>query len=104
MQHHRSIRYRWTASYAQPLDHEEESRQCESKIHAEHFFKRIDKGISHDKRNKYQPEEEQSSETKKRRRSTDHDEESMSTREDRSVKVKVKVIVEPPNQANGIQS
>ena len=26
MQHHRSIRYRWTASDAQPLDHEEESR------------------------------------------------------------------------------
>ena len=56
--------------------------------------------IPHDKHNKYQPEQEQSSETKKRRHSTDHDEESMSTREDRSVKVKVKVTVEPPNPAN----
>ena len=82
------------------LDHDDRE-QCESKIQefAEHFFKHIDKGISHDKRNKYQPEQEQSSETKKRRHSTDHDGESMSTREDRSVKVKVKVIVEP-NQAN----
>ena len=57
--------------------------------------------ISHDKQhNKCQPEEEQSSETKKRRHSTDHDEESMSTRADRSVKVQVKVIVEPPDPAN----
>ena len=83
------------------LDHDDRE-QCESKIQefAEHFFKHIDKGVSHDKHNKYQPEQEQSSETKKRRHSIDHDEESMSTREDRSVKVKVKVIVEPPNQAN----
>ena len=83
------------------LDHDDRE-QCESKIQefAEHFFKHMDKGISHDKRNKNQPEQEQSSKTKKRRRSTDHDEESMSTREDRSVKVKAKVIVEPPNQAN----
>ena len=65
---------------------------------AGHFFKRIDKGVSHDKRNKYQPEQEQSSETKKRRPSTDHDEEGMSTRADRSVKVNV--IVGPPNPAN----
>ena len=35
-----------------------------------------------------------------KRPSTDHDEESVSAREDGSVKVKVKVIVEPPNQAN----
>ena len=83
------------------LDHDDRE-QCESKIQgfAEHFFKHIDKGISHDKHNKYQPEQEQSSETKKRRHSTDHDEEGMNTRADRSVKVKVKVIVEPPNQAN----
>ena len=83
------------------LDHDDRE-QCESETQAfaEHFFKHIDKGISHDKRNKCQPEQEQSSETKKRRRSTDHDEESMSAREDRSVKVKVKVIVEPPNPAN----
>ena len=82
-------------------DHDDRE-QCESKIQefAEHFCKYIDKGISHDKDNKYQPEQEQSSETKKRRHSTDHDEESMNTREDRSVKVKVKVTVEPPNPAN----
>ena len=86
------------------LDHDDRE-QCESKIQefAEHFFKHIDKGISHHKHNKYQPEQEQSSETsetKKRRHSIDHDEESMSTKADRSVKVKVKVIVEPPNPAN----
>ena len=79
------------------LDHEDRE-QRESKIQefAEHFFKHTDKGISRDKRDKYQPEQEQPSETKKRRRSTDHDEESMSAREDRSVKV----IVEPPHLAN----
>ena len=79
---------------------QDDREQCESKIQefAEHFFKHIDKGISHDKHNKYQPEQEQSSETKKRRHSTDQDEESIKA--ERSVKVKVKVIVEPPNPAS----